>query len=235
MQQFDKAKAYTDRLRKRYSGDGAKRYVASRAKNARWDREQAWFGGHIARFQGASFLDAPVGTGRFVSEVKAADGQLIAVDISADMLAQAREAAHEAGLKSARFLESDMSSVELPEDVMADVAISARFFNWLPSALASNAFANIAAHTRSEMLVSLTSIDERHFSGTELAQVQNRLSRSHDVVAGDDRAPNGPHSFTAFLDWTEQAGFELVETELLAEGQSNLRVELHRLVRKAAL
>ena len=81
----------------------------------------------MARVQsGDRVLDVAAGYGEpalTAAEVVGPDGEVVATDISAGMLAYGRERAAAAGLENVRFVESDASSLEFPE-ASFDAALS---------------------------------------------------------------------------------------------------------------
>lgn len=70
-----------------YYGDKALRYEASRRDTSAWKREDAAVADLLTK---GPVLDAPCGTGRFISLYQERSLEFVGVDISEDMLAQAR-------------------------------------------------------------------------------------------------------------------------------------------------
>lgn len=81
----------TEKTAVKYRGEVATGYDAKRTKQEKWRREQEiiskWM---MLQPPGISVLDCPVGTGRFLSLYAAQEFQVTGIDISPDMLAQAR-------------------------------------------------------------------------------------------------------------------------------------------------
>ena len=77
-------------LQVRYTGNLAEKYDQHRRKSPRYAAEETAFADFIGRVGAQSVLDCPFGTGRWVDYYRAMTGKVVAVDLSADMLAMAR-------------------------------------------------------------------------------------------------------------------------------------------------
>ena len=106
---------------KQYQGAGAKQYEAHRKGQAKWQWENRVVADILARIGGevASVIDAPVGTGRFLSLYRV---PAIGYDVSSDMLNVAREKHAEA-----RLVKLDLLRDAIP--ARADLVVSVRFLN----------------------------------------------------------------------------------------------------------
>lgn len=228
------AKMDNDRIapvRDRYLGQEVSVYNQKRQGDVRWQREHAGTAKFIERHAGKSVLDCPVGTGRFVPLYKEFDMKAIGLDRSSAMLVETQKEMTAQGFDNIALHEADATDFK-SEMYEADLVVSTRFFNWLPADLARAAFLNLAAACKEEMLITLTTIDPRKFEGKGRERVENRLSKSHDPKPDSDIPPNGPHSYTGFLEWLEVAQMDVVESSTLAEGKNELIVELITLRRR---
>ena len=116
----------------RYFGDEARNYDESRSEKPRWEAEQRIVTDYVRQLpSGSTVLDVPFGTGRFAATYLAAGLRVTGVDISKDMLEEAK-----------RNLEGNISNFELRvapaeklpfADGSFDYLICNRFIKWLPS------------------------------------------------------------------------------------------------------
>lgn len=130
---------------KPYVGSKARSYEAKRRKQATWQPEHNFVAEQI---QGAaSVLDCPVGTGRFLPIYRDAGIDVLGVDVSEDMLAEARR--HEYGRLEVGSV-FDLGD-ELP---VRDVAVCVRFLNWLDIETVEQTLGILSARAR-EVLASV--------------------------------------------------------------------------------
>lgn len=112
-------------IRHKYVGRTAEIYDG-RAGSPKWAAENAAMARFLDRIgPGASVLDIPVGTGRFLSEYAKRNMPAIGMDVSADMMAQARLKVPDADLRC-----GDILAIEMP-DRSVDVAVAIRIMSWL--------------------------------------------------------------------------------------------------------
>jgi ubiquinone/menaquinone biosynthesis C-methylase UbiE len=114
-----------------YKGNIARRYNKLRISESKWIKEQDIFDSILGSFRaGTCIIDVPLGTGRFIPFYKKYNLECQGVDISDDMLREARtEAAfHKYDMQ---FIKS--SADKLPQaDSTCDYVICARLLNWVP-------------------------------------------------------------------------------------------------------
>ncbi len=124
--------------KKNYSGNVAVTYDKKRSKRKKWKREMAVMQTLISRFKrGASIIDVPVGTGRFLPFYYDSQHRVLGIDISMDMLRQAKAKALDAaqdqpgGAKNKmNFAIGDAESIPLA-DKSVDYVICIRLLNWV--------------------------------------------------------------------------------------------------------
>lgn len=110
-----------------YYGPTADTYDARRSVSARWRGEHAIVAGWLEAFPaGTTVIDVPVGTGRFLGLCLRRGYEVVGMDASADMLAQARGKAD----GGATLLQGDIRAIALA-DRSRDVAIAVRILNLL--------------------------------------------------------------------------------------------------------
>jgi len=115
----------------KYNGDIARRYNERRTNESKWIKEQEIFSSILSAFPESSCLvDVPIGTGRFISFYKKYKLRCEGIDISEDMLNEARKVAvsHQYAMS---FMQG--SADKLPQaDSACDYVICARLLNWVP-------------------------------------------------------------------------------------------------------
>lgn len=215
-------------LKNRYHGKGASEYNKNRSNNPRWIAEQGAVAKFVATHEGKSVFDMPVGTGRFLDLYKKHHMSVIGMDRSGDMLKETQSEATSMGLDDLTLILGDATNFNAKK-VKSDIVICTRFLNWLPADLARKAFLLLAAACSDEMMITLTSIDEREFEGEEKKRILNSLEKMHTPKADSKLPPNGAHSYVKFLNWIELAGMELMTSQVLVEGRNGLKVQMHKL------
>lgn len=110
-----------------YKGEIAGAYDRKRSKRKKWKREMAVIQTLASEFDpGASVLDIPVGTGRFLPFYTGEDRKVYGFDISRDMLLQAKEK----NGKNAGMALADAEHIPLP-DKSIDYVVCIRLLNWV--------------------------------------------------------------------------------------------------------
>ena len=147
-----------DKLATRYHGNVAQQYDARRDRTVQWDREQAGLAAILGTLdRGSTIVDIPVGTGRFL-EIYAEHGlRATGLDISTDMLDQARTKATSLGL-AMDLRKSDIRNIDAPDDAF-DAALCVRFLNWIDLAGLDAAIGQLARVARSHVLCAI-----RHYA-----------------------------------------------------------------------
>jgi ubiquinone/menaquinone biosynthesis C-methylase UbiE len=136
-----------------YAGRNAEVYEAQRANKLRWAEENRTVAAYVTHLPPrSSLLDVPFGTGRFASFYIAAGLQVTGVDISRDMIAQARSALE---LTNTHFDLRVAPAEKLPfADQAFDYLICSRFIKWLPTLTHVSAVASEFRRVcRREMLI----------------------------------------------------------------------------------
>jgi hypothetical protein len=132
-----------------YVGARARTYEAIRARQPEWHAEQACVDRWLQALPVGSttILDAPVGTGRFLSCYAAQGLRCVGVDCSADMLAEARRKGTGAAL-----IRGDLRALPLQA---VDVAVCMRFANWLSPVALQIALYELARVAQREILIGI--------------------------------------------------------------------------------
>lgn len=147
-----------DKLADRYLGATARQYNINRDHTEKWDREQAAIGGILATLaRGSTLVDIPVGTGRFF-ELYARHGlRATGLDISPDMLEEARGNAKSAGL-AIELRKSDIRRIDAGDGAF-DTALCVRFMNWVDIAGLDVALSELARVSRRDLVCTI-----RHYA-----------------------------------------------------------------------
>ncbi len=142
----------TDVLSKRYTSTTAERYDTRRAGSRKWKREQAAVDHMLARIpRGASILDVPIGTGRFLESYLRYGLHATGVDASADMLAECHAKAQRGGMDVALHA-GDIFGLDF-EDGQFDAALCIRFLNWIALPDAGRALGELVRVSRQHVIV----------------------------------------------------------------------------------
>lgn len=116
-----------ENLATKYVGKTAENYERNRAGH-KWDSEHQAIEELLAAVpRGSTVLDIPIGTGRLLPLFSARGFDVSGVDVSADMLAQARATAKSLGLP-VRLIRADVRSVPFPDDSF-ELVLCLRFLN----------------------------------------------------------------------------------------------------------
>jgi ubiquinone/menaquinone biosynthesis C-methylase UbiE len=135
----------------KYDAAVAANYERDRIGEAHWQAEQDCVARHAASHRLGTVLDLPVGTGRFLEMLAAADAY-VGVDISEHMLAEARARATSLALKQVDLLKGD--ALALPfEAGRFDTTLCFRLAHLLPPALIPGLLAELARVTRGTLLL----------------------------------------------------------------------------------
>lgn len=115
----------------RYRGETARSYVGRRSNSLKWRREQALVARLMGRLpRGSSILDVPFGTGRFVGVYATHGHRVYGLDISSDMLVEARRA-HPGASTVQGLIRGDAESLPLANRAV-DYVLCMRLLNLTP-------------------------------------------------------------------------------------------------------
>jgi ubiquinone/menaquinone biosynthesis C-methylase UbiE len=135
----------------KYDAAVAANYERDRIGEAHWQAEQECVARYAASHRLGAVLDLPVGTGRFLQTLAAAE-RYVGVDISEHMLALARVRAAELGLAQVELMKGD--ALALPfETGSFDTTLSFRLAHLLPPALIPGLVAELGRVTRGTVLL----------------------------------------------------------------------------------
>jgi ubiquinone/menaquinone biosynthesis C-methylase UbiE len=142
-----------DQLEAQYCGDAARQYERSRTGAAKWAAEQE----ELERLAdqippGSRVLDVPVGTGRFAELLIGKEIEFVGIDVSEDMIAEARKK-----IGGATQFTFELGSIfHLPlADKMMDATFCIRFLNWLEIAEVEEALRELRRVTRGHVVIAI--------------------------------------------------------------------------------
>jgi SAM-dependent methyltransferase len=140
-------------LSTKYLGTNASGYEAERA-GRKWQSEQAAVEELLAQVpEGSKVLDVPVGTGRLMPFHKARDFDAYGLDVSPDMLAEARAYADAI---SAKITLSQGDIRQIPfEDDSFDLVACLRFLNWIDQDGVDKAVGELVRVSRKNLLLGI--------------------------------------------------------------------------------
>jgi ubiquinone/menaquinone biosynthesis C-methylase UbiE len=167
-------------LKDRYYGSLAATYDRERVNTPLWNREQE----AVERFlkgmgRGLSVIDAPIGTGRFLSAYHNLAMQVTGLDASTEMLAQAAEKADTLGA-AASFQQGDLRRLPF-DDGTFDIGVCIRFLNWVKGADLDACIRELSRVTKGSVLLGIRSfaplseIDLRRMSSLKHHLLQAKL------------------------------------------------------------
>lgn len=122
----------SDELLRNYSGNRAKTYDKRRKSTRRWRAEVAAMSNLLDIVDAKTVLDCPFGTGRWIDEYVQRDMQVYGVDLSGEMLDEAREKLtlldrpDRISLEKQSIFDLDPTARPTP-----DLVVCIRFLNWI--------------------------------------------------------------------------------------------------------
>ena len=138
-------------LSRKYQGEVAASYEARRADD-KWHAENLASRELLAMVPtGLKTLDAPVGTGRLIPSLVERGYDATGLDVSADMLKEARKQAEEIGA-SVELVQGDIRHIPFP-DAHFDLVSCLRFLNWIDGAGVREVLPELARVSRSHLLI----------------------------------------------------------------------------------
>jgi ubiquinone/menaquinone biosynthesis C-methylase UbiE len=167
-----------DKLSTAYTGGVAASYEAERTGGPEWPKEQAVVERFLATLPaGATIVDVPVGTGRFIEFYKKFNLVPTGLDISLDMLASAKAKAETLGL-AATLKKGDIRKIDAP-DKSFEAALCVRFVNWIDFASMEAVLGELSRVARSTIILSVRVWPTPRTLRQKLGQMWSRWHRRH--------------------------------------------------------
>ena len=201
----------TPRNQSEYQGDRAESYDSRRTSEAKWQTEQATFEVFLALAAPtpARIVDVPVGTGRFLELYATHGHEVIGIDVSIDMLAQAILKQEQLGGSNITLRVGDITALDMESDSV-DVAACIRLFNLVDAAFVERALNELARVATGHLIVGIRS-HGRH-GGIR------RISRRVRSLLSDKPNKLVIHSHSTVYRFFDVIGATVVERRLIATG-----------------
>jgi SAM-dependent methyltransferase len=201
----------------RYRGATAAGYEQQRIGEPSWPREQASVSSMLEVFSPqATLIDVPVGTGRFFEFYHARKLRPTGVDVSGDMLAQARRKALDVGL-TATLEEGDIRRLRFAADAF-DGAVCIRLLNLIEFPDVVQAIRELARVSRHYVILGARCFVPVH----DLARRPGGLALVTRQAARRLRAKASSralriHSRAALLDTVAQSGLTIIRSATIEQ------------------
>jgi SAM-dependent methyltransferase len=138
---------------KKYVGAVAAQYDDKREEQPRWHEEQAIIEQVLDEFSpGTKILDVPFGTGRFLKKYVDMRFEVIGVDVSKDMLAQAAEKLVDGEITCSLY-QGDIRDLSDIRDKAIDVTVMTRMTRWLSPTELASVMKELGRITRKEIIL----------------------------------------------------------------------------------
>lgn len=135
----------------KYGADEAAGYEELRKKETLWWQEEQFVANYFANHQPRCILDAPVGTGRFLSHYVNAQ-EVIGTDISEQMLAESARKLADTRLAHVVLQRGDIFKLDFPANHF-NLTICWRFAHLVPAELLGNALRELGRVTNGSILL----------------------------------------------------------------------------------
>jgi ubiquinone/menaquinone biosynthesis C-methylase UbiE len=203
-----------------YHGDVAARYEEDRMKEPLWADEQEFvrrWTGHLSR--GATVLDLPVGTGRFLEILLTAGLRVRAMDISEDMLAEVRKRPVSAGADLV-IARGDAEHLDLPDGAI-DHVLCWRLFHLLPLPTIERALSEFRRVCRGTIVVQVLPVREGGLITAMPAAIKKilrpiRRKLMPSLVTPWSHIPSFVHPERSLLTIFRRQGLKVRETATMA-------------------
>jgi ubiquinone/menaquinone biosynthesis C-methylase UbiE len=211
-----------EKLSTHYTGSMASDYEAERVRGPEWPKEQAIVSRFLSTLPaGATIVDVPVGTGRFLEFYKKYGLAATGLDMSPDMLASAKAKA------SALSLDINLAQGDIRRIAAADksfeAALCVRFVNWVDFAGMEAVFRELDRVARSAII---TSIRVRPHPRTPLQWLGQRWSNWHRRKA-ELNFHNAEETIALFA----RIGWKIVDSEVVRERGDQTKYTMYLLHR----
>jgi SAM-dependent methyltransferase len=193
-----------------YHGEKARSYDAGRVRTRLWRDEQAAFQSMLGRCnldEGARVLDVQVGTGRFLGIYEHAGLDAMCVDLSNDMLDQARDRS----TGRSEFRLGDATQLEFASSSM-DLVVCVRLLYLLPAAEMKQVIAELGRVSKRSVILTVR-VAGWDRSTRLRERVARRIGTARAVIAFvRGRLNVRPHSRGTLLSAFRRAGLEPKES-----------------------
>lgn len=217
-------------LKQKYTGPNIKNYVNKREATPQWIQETKIMGELLARYPSRTIVDIPVGTGRFMQFYAKNRNKVIGLDVSADMLEQARAEAARQKLQSPRLELADIFEVD-PASYRADVAVCLRFLNHLEQEWVPRALKSLAAIATEAVIASCTTVDPGNLTDEQRA-VYERQEAKRRRPSNDRKNQMHLYLRSDFDRWIGDLGLVVAESHNVLVTGAGSALNIYVLVRR---
>jgi ubiquinone/menaquinone biosynthesis C-methylase UbiE len=162
-----------------YIGEVASKYLEERVREKIWESEKNIIKNWIKNIPPSKLiLDVPVGTGRFLEDYLEVGLNPYGIDISQDMLCEARKNIGK-NLNSVNLQQGNAEDLPFP-DASIDYIVCVRLFHLLPYSILKNVLSEFSRVCQNEVIIQVFSIRSRSLTG--IAKRFLRTLSSHPVL-----------------------------------------------------
>lgn len=162
----------------------AKQYDARRSHEYKWQRENELVTTWLAELlpHDAVVLDVPIGTGRFMEEYLRHSCRVIGVDLSEDMLFEARtklrrsrkQLANRRTVTKVDLVQADVTRLPLA-DKSVDVAVCIRLLNLVPISVVRDALKDLARVSQGSIIIGVRTHGRRGAFRRSVASIRSKI------------------------------------------------------------
>lgn len=215
-----------------YSGAIASKYESDRLAEPLWAAEQEYVKQWVSTLPpNTSVIDVPVGTGRFLAMYAERRLRVLGVDVSSDMIAEARGKASECR-SDCELLVGDAEALGLP-DKSFDYVLCWRLAHLLPPPVLGKVLREFSRVSRNGVVVEVLSLHERGGSPIisrikdRLRPVWHRLRRLRRGAQPWSHITNYAHTSDEIGELIWHAGLKMDSKRVIENGSSRPALVLH--------
>lgn len=177
-----------EKLGEQYKGGVASSYDAKRSGDPKWVKEQEVIEDLFNKVSKSQLkvLDVPVGTGRFVPLYKKNDWLVTGMDISEDMLKEAKEKAreHSFDMEIAQGSIFDLAK----GDSVFDLVVCIRFLNWINFKDFSKVVGNLAKTSKEHLILGVRAYPKYSFVEKLKQKIKQYLKKKRMIIIHSEEA-----------------------------------------------
>lgn len=180
----DQSRTMADHAVRKYRGEVAKGYDAKREQSPKWKWEEDTITNMLQDVPSGSWvLDVPCGTGRFFPFYAAKRFEVRAMDISTDMIAEAKQ--KDSDLRYVQYIEGSVCEIPLA-DKSCDATVMCRLTRWLSPEDCGKAIHELARVTRGKIIFTARVHSHAQARPLPLFHVDGWKIHREEIMPGDD-------------------------------------------------
>ena len=203
-------------LKNQYEGGRAINYDNAREQSSRHKAEEAIIGDYIMQVQPKQILDCPCGTMRWIDIYAASGASVLGVDLSEDMIAQAKMKVIEKELnEKISFLQGNIinNATVLENDKLFDMVLCVRFLNWIPTENALEVITSLSKYSNSFFLVGCTVLPQK-WSLLDKIKAKYILYKDNKNRIKNNSAKRYVHNEKKFEQFLKTIDYNVVEKKI---------------------